>query len=124
MVDHSLSRVQYEALLRAYKPICPGCFDMNPSIFDWRAVTWANSYPSLSPLKIVVGSDNQCLSCMIIRNAFENVGLELHTLHDAQYVSLHKSEEKGSLFAMAVLDEKQHVVVELYTVPGEFLFLL
>lgn len=92
---------------------------MNPSVFDRRAVKWAHSYPKLNPRKIVFGADNQCFSCKIIKTAFQSVGLDLHTLHDTQSLSLHNKEEKGSLLAIAVLDERRSVVVELYTVPGK-----
>lgn len=120
MGDHNLSRSQYEALTNAFEPLCPGCLDMNPSIFDWRAVRWAISYPNIDPRKIVIGADKQCSSCMIIEAAFESVGLDLHMLHDTQYLSLHHKEKKGSLLASAVLG-KRRVVVELYTVPSESL---
>ena len=122
MGDHNLSRSQYEALKKAFEPLCPGCLDMNPSIFDWRAVRWAKSYPNLDPRKIVIGANNQCSSCMIIKAAFQSVGLDLHILHDTQYLSLYNKEEKGSLLASAVLGERRVVVVELYTVPSESLY--
>lgn len=121
MGDHNLSRPHYEALTKAFEPLCPGCLDMNPSIFDWRAVRWARSYPNLDPRKIVIGADNQCSSCMIIKAAFQSVGLDLHILHDTQYLSLHNKEENGSLLALAVLGERRTVLVELYTVPSESL---
>ena len=93
---------------------------MNPSIFDWRAVKWASSYPTLDPQKIVTGTGNQCMSCTIIDSAFQSVGLDLRSLHDTQYLSLFKQDEKGSLLASAVLSEGCSIVVELYTVHGEF----
>jgi hypothetical protein len=121
MGDHNLSRSQYEALTRAFKPICPGCLDMNPTIFDWRAVRWAKSYPNLDPQKIVIGADYQCSSCMIIKTAFQSIGLDLNILHNTQYLSLHNKEEKGSLLASAAFDEGRSVIVELYTVPSKSL---
>ena len=124
MVDESLSLPQYEALTQAFNPFCSGCFDMNPSLFDFRAVRWATSYPILSPQKIVTGAGNHCLSCEVIKKAFQSVGLELHTLYDTQYVSLYNKAEKGSLLATAVLDYGRSVAIEMFTVPGEFLSLL
>lgn len=59
---------------------------------------------------------------MIIKAAFQSVGLDLHILHDTQYLSLYNKEEKGSLLASAVLGERRVVVVELYTVPSESLY--
>jgi hypothetical protein len=94
---------------------------MNPSIFDWRAVSWASSYPNLDPQKIVIGTSNRCMSCTIINAAFQSVGLDLQTLQDTEYIGLYNKEEKGSLLLLAVLIERSTVVVELYTVPGEFL---
>ena len=58
---------------------------------------------------------------MIIKAAFQSVSLDLHILHDTQYLSLYHTEENGSLLASAALGERRVVVVELYTVPSESL---
>lgn len=94
---------------------------MNPLLFDWRAVRWALSYPNLDPQKVVGGAGSGCMSCIIISAALQSVGLDLRTLHDTQSLSLYNKDEKGSLLATAVLNERCSVVVELYTVQGEFL---
>jgi hypothetical protein len=94
---------------------------MNPSLFDWRAVPWATSYPNLDPQKVGVGADSGCVSCTIICAAFRSVGLDLRTSHDVQLLSLFHKDEKGSLLAMAQLAEGSNILVELYTVQGEFL---
>ena len=119
MSDSALSRPQYEAFTRAFDPLCPGCLDMNPSIFDWRAVRWAKSYPDLDPQKIVLGAGSQCSTCLVITTAFQSVGLDLRTLDEAQCISLHSKEENGSLFASAELGQVGRLTVELYTVPSE-----
>jgi hypothetical protein len=94
---------------------------MNPSIFDYRAVSWATSYPKLSPQKVILGTDSGCVSCTIIDAAFQSVGLDLRTSHDVQLLSLFHKDEKGSLLAMAQSKERSRSLVEMYTVQGEFL---
>jgi hypothetical protein len=119
-MDGHLSRSDYVALLRAIKPRCSGCLDMNPSIFDWRAVQWASSYPSLDPQKIVSGAKNQCMPCTMIEAAFHTVGLDLHTAHDIQRLSLFTMSQNGSLLALAAIQGRTRVV-EFYTAHSELL---
>lgn len=118
MDNHELTRSHYEALIRAIKPICPKCLDMNPSIFDWRAVKWARSYPNLNPLRVVYGARNRCMSCAIIIAAFNSIGLNLHDMHATQPLALYHEDRNASLIALAVLEESCSVV-EFYTVDGE-----
>ncbi len=120
MNDHELSRINYEALLRTTEPHCLGCLDMNPSVFDWRAVCWATSYPNLDPHKIASGARNQCPSCVIIYAAFQGIGLDFHVRRDIQHVFLYKKDRNDSLQAFVLLDEKLHIV-EFYTIKSKLL---
>jgi hypothetical protein len=119
MDDHNFSIPHYEALKQAIKPVCPGCLDMNSSIFDWRAVRWAGFYPNLDPQKIVDGVRNHCTSCTMINAAFHSIGLDLDTMHDPRCLSLYSRGQNGGLLAKASHDQKCSNV-ELYTVEGEF----
>jgi hypothetical protein len=121
MNNRNLSLPQYAALIQAFQPLCHGCFDFSPSIFDWRAISWAGIYPKLDPQKIISGVDNRCMSCTVIDAAFRSIGFELHTLKNHQYLSLLKKKGNGSLFASAAIDEERNIAVELYVDPGEFL---
>lgn len=122
MDDRTLSLSQYEAIVRSFKPSCPGCLDLSPSIFDWRAATWPTLYPTLDPQKVVVGAGSQCMSCKILYAAFLSVGLDLHTLDGTQFFLLHRREEAGSLIASMYFEKRRKVAVELYTVYGETCF--
>jgi hypothetical protein len=121
IMNDPLSRAQYLVTLQTIAH-CPGCLDMNPSIFDWRAVRWAPTYPKLDPQKIIHGSRNQCTSCTMIKDAFHSVGLDLNMAHDRQnlQLSLFHMDQDGSLLASAASREK-YSIVELYTVPGKLL---
>jgi hypothetical protein len=100
---------------------------MDPEIFDWRAVTWASIYPKLDPQKIIHGSQNQCMSCAMIKEALHSVGFDLDMTHNKQNLSLslfHMSQG-GSLrvSAHSGIDEV-YKSVDLYTVLGESAFAL
>ena len=118
MADQGLNREHYANLVRNSKPLCPGCLDIDSAIFDWRAVPWAITYPSLDPQKIILGARSQCTACSIIEAAFQSVGLELKTLHDPKCISLFHEGENSALLAMAFIDDKP-TLVELYTACGE-----
>lgn len=94
---------------------------MNPSIFDWRAVIWASSYPDLDPQKVVIGAGSGCMSCTIIHAAFQSAGLDLRTSDEVQSLSLFRKDENGGLLAIATPNEGRSIVVELYTAQGELL---
>lgn len=121
MNDRKFSRSHYQALVQSVEVICPGCLDFNPSLFDWRAVSWATFYTHLDPRKVGIGADSGCVSCTIICAAFQSVGLDLRTSHDVQLLSPFHTDEKGSLLAMAESNERSNIVVELCTLQGEFL---
>lgn len=96
---------------------------MDPAIFDRRAVTWAGIYPRLDPQKIIHGSQNQCMSCAMIKEALHSIGLDLDMTHNEQnlLLGLHHQGRNGSL----VLSAKSHEgydLVELYTVSGQSFF--
>jgi hypothetical protein len=96
---------------------------MNPSIFDWRAVSLATSYPKLDPQKIIHGSKNGCMSCTMIKDAFHSVGLDLNMAHDTEnlWLCLFHMDQNGSLLASATSHEGYNIV-EFYTVPGKPFF--
>lgn len=120
MDDRRLSRSHYQALVQSVEVICPGCLDMNPSLFDWRADPWANSYPDLDPQRVVTGADSGCTTCNIIYAAFQSVGLDLRTSHDVHLLGLFHKDDNSSLLAMATSKEGCNVFVEFYIVQGEF----
>jgi hypothetical protein len=100
---------------------------MDPAIFDWRAVIWASTYPKLDPQKIIRGSQNQCMSCAMIKEALHSVGLDLDMTYNKQNLSLslfHISQD-GSLRVSAHSGISEgYRSVQLYTVFGESLFAL
>jgi hypothetical protein len=116
MDDRGLSRSQYQALVQSIKVLCPGCLDMNPSLLDWRAVSWMTLYPDLDHRKVVIGADSGCVSCTIIYAAFRSVGIDLRTSRNVQLLRLFQKDEEGSLLAMAIPDQGRNILVELYTV--------
>lgn len=119
MDDHGLSFAYYVSLVHKMKPLCPGCLDLDPSIFDWRAVRWATVYPYLNSQKIVAGADGGCMSCALICAAFQSVGLDLRTSYRVQDIGLYNQNESGSLIVMAAYFKEINKLVELYTVEGE-----
>lgn len=120
MGDQGLERVQYVSCIRSIRPRCTGCLDMNPTIFDWRAVTWATSYPTLDPRRIAEGARSGCMSCAIVNAAFDGIGICLRTTSDGQRLSLYKKDQDGSLLAQ-ISDDERCKTIEFYTSSGKAL---
>ena len=116
---HGLSLVYYASLVHEMKPLCPGCLDLDPSIFDWRAVRWATAYPCLNSQKIVAGADGGCMSCALICAAFRSVGLDFCTSYGVLDIGLYNENESGSLIIGATSLQEPNKLVELHTVQGE-----
>jgi len=95
---------------------------MNPTIFDWRAVSWADSYPTLDPRKIAEGARNRCMSCTVINAAFDSIGICLRTMHDEQRLVLYKNDRHGSLLA-SIVSNQRCSTIEFYTSSGKALSL-
>ena len=97
---------------------------MDPAIFDWRAVRWAGIYPDLDPQKIIYGSQTQCTSCTMIKEALHSVGLDLDMTHNKQnlVMDLFHMSQDGSLRVSAHSNYREgYRLAELYTVFGESL---
>ena len=100
---------------------------MDPAIFDWRAVRWAGIYPDLDPQKIIYGSQTQCTSCTMIKEALHSVGVDLDMTHNKQNLSLglfHISQNGSLLLSALFYNLEGYKSVELYTAFGESLLAL
>ena len=116
-LDRSIS--DYVSIIRSMKPLCLGCLDLDPSIFDQRAISWNFSYPNLDPRKVVGGVDSGCMSCALIYAAFQSIGLDLRTSHDVQEIHVYNKGEGKNLMVTAEYLKEPTIQIELYTIQGE-----